>query len=213
LYLLRVFFGSSTTVYVPWIEQTRIEMGSWYHLAAVFFTVALVNSTNLSDGLDGLAAGLGIIAFITVMAVALALFAFAAESLRAAFLFDGRAEFLVGIAAMIGSLLGFLRYNVKPAQIFMGDTGSMAIGGTLACIGLATHNEVIILLISGVFFIETLSVVLQVGFFKLHKKRIFRMAPIHHHFEQIGWKEEKIVLRFWIVSSVFAAAALLAAAA
>lgn len=213
LFIIDTYFRLGTRVFIPWKSYSFIDLGSWYHLAAVIFAVGLVNSTNIADGLDGLAAGLGTIAFMAVIGIGVLFFNVASQTMMFAFLSDERAELLVAASAMTGALLGFLWYNSKPAQLFMGDTGSMAIGGALAVIGLATRNEILLLIISGVFVLESLSVILQVGSFKIRGKRIFKMAPVHHHFEQIGWREEKVVMRFWIVSAVCSAAALLAALA
>jgi phospho-N-acetylmuramoyl-pentapeptide-transferase len=213
LYMISSYFKLGTRVFIPWKSYSFIDLGSWYHLAAVFFAVGLVNSTNIADGLDGLAAGLGTIAFLAVISIGVLFFNVANETMMFAFLSDERAELLVAASSMTGALLGFLWYNASPAQLFMGDTGSMAIGGALAVIGLATRNEILMLIISGVFVLESISVILQVGSFKIRGKRIFKMAPVHHHFEQIGWREEKVVMRLWIVSAICAGVAMVAALA
>ncbi len=176
---------------------------------ATFFFFALVivgssNAVNLTDGLDGLAAGCSCIA-----AFAYALLAYAAGNVKiAAYLgipfYAQAGELTVLCMALVGAGLGFLWFNAYPARVFMGDTGSLAIGGVLGVVAICTKQELLLLVVGGIFVIEALSVILQVASFKLTGKRIFRMSPIHHHFELLGWKENTVIVRFWIIALMFA---------
>ncbi|MFA5527592.1 MAG: phospho-N-acetylmuramoyl-pentapeptide-transferase [Peptostreptococcales bacterium] len=173
-----------TNVYIP-LADTYIDFGIFYVPFIAFFVIAMVNSVNLTDGLDGLATG------VTLL---IALF----FSITAAdFGFVSTAIFC---AAITGACLGFLNFNVHPAKIFMGDTGSMALGGAIAGVAIIMNLTLIIIIVGGIYFLEALSVILQVISFKLTGKRIFRMSPIHHHFELLGWKETKVVAVFWIAT-------------
>ncbi len=153
--------------------------------------VGTTNAVNLTDGLDGLAAGAGSISLLAYTAIAF---------------LERQYDVAIVCGAMVGALVGFLWYNSHPAEIFMGDTGSLAIGGVLAAAAVLTKTEMLLPVIGGLFVVEALSVMMQYGFFKLTRRRIFKMAPIHHHFELSGWQENKIVVRFWIVQAVFASA-------
>ena len=162
------------------------------------------NAVNLTDGLDGLA-----IVPVMIAAAAFALIAYVVGNAKFAdylqlHLVPGTGELTVFCGAMIGAGLGFLWYNAPPAKIFMGDTGSLALGGAVGAIAVATKHEIVLGVIGGLFVLETLSVMIQVISFKLTGKRVFRMAPIHHHFEKLGWAESTVVIRFWIVSVVLA---------
>ncbi|RAZ69997.1 phospho-N-acetylmuramoyl-pentapeptide-transferase [Planococcus maitriensis] len=185
--------GFDTALGIPFTDAS-IELGWVYVLFIVFWLVGFSNAVNLTDGLDGLVAGTASIAFaafgmlaITQQETGIALFTF----------------------AVAGGLLGFLVFNKYPAKVFMGDTGSLALGGALAMVSILLKQELLLLLIGLVFVIETASVILQVGSFKLRKKRIFKMSPIHHHFELSGWSEWKVVTVFWGVGLVSAAIAVL----
>lgn len=161
---------------------------SIYYIFCIFLVVGASNAVNLSDGLDGLAGGVLLIAFLGIL-----YFAFMQSALN----------LIVILLMIIGSLLGFLWFNINPAKIFMGDTGSLSLGSVLAAIAILIHKELHLAILGFIFVIEALSVILQVSFFKLTKgKRIFRMAPFHHHLELIGWTENKIVIRFWIISII-----------
>lgn len=198
-----------TTLAVPFFKNLRPDLG----VASIpFWAVVIVgtaNAVNLTDGLDGLAIGPGLIAFATFL-----LLAYTgghvkiAEYLQIPYV-AGVGELAVFCAALIGAGMGFLWYNTYPAQVFMGDVGSLSLGGSLGAVAVMTKNEILLAIIGGVFVVETLSVILQVGSFKLTGKRIFLMAPIHHHFEIKGWPEPRIIVRFWIVSIVLALAALM----
>lgn len=164
----------------------------WLYLGLVFAMIlSTSNAVNLTDGLDGLAAGT-----ITIVAMAYAGIAFRQNHL----------EIALFAAAIAGACIGFLWYNSFPADIFMGDTGSLGLGAAIAALAIITKTELLLVLIGGIYVIETLSVILQVASFKLTGKRIFRMAPIHHHFEMLGWSETKVMVRFWIVTGILAGA-------
>jgi phospho-N-acetylmuramoyl-pentapeptide-transferase len=194
----------------PWLQNP------WtYPLAFVGFFVFLIlvlvgtsDAVNLTDGLDGLAIGLMIIA-----AGAMTMLSFLSGNAELARYLDlartpGASELTIYCGAMTGASLGFLWYNAHPAEIFMGDVGSLALGGGLATVAVLLKQELLLPLIGGVYMIEAISVILQVGSFKLRGKRIFKMAPIHHHFEQLGWAESKVIVRFWITGLILALFAL-----
>ncbi|MFP3322181.1 phospho-N-acetylmuramoyl-pentapeptide-transferase [Planococcus sp. SIMBA_160] len=185
--------GFDTALGIPFTEAS-IELGWVYVLFIVFWLVGFSNAVNLTDGLDGLVAGTASIAFI-----AFGILAIVQEE-------TGIALFTFAVA---GGLIGFLVFNKYPAKVFMGDTGSLALGGALAMVSILLKQELLLLLIGLVFVIETASVILQVGSFKLRKKRIFKMSPIHHHFELSGWSEWKVVTVFWGVGFISAAIAVL----
>lgn len=167
----------------------NIEMGWVYGLFILFILVGASNAVNLTDGLDGLAGGLSAIAFI----------AFSLISMVVGFEDLGIFTFI-----LVGTLLGFLVYNTNPAKVFMGDTGSLALGGVMAAIAILTHREITLAVVAGVFIIETLSVILQVIWIYLFKKKLFLMTPLHHHFEKLGWEEKDIVKLFWVVGLILA---------
>lgn len=170
-----------------------VNLGWFYGLVIIFWLVGFSNAVNLTDGLDGLATGTSIIAY-----AAYAVIAFYQEQL----------DVLIFCLAVIGGLIGFLGFNKKPAKIFMGDVGSLALGGGLAAVSVLLHQEWTLLLIGLIFIVETLSVILQVGSVKLRNKRVFKMAPIHHHFEMSGWSEWRIVITFWTIGLLMALIAL-----
>ena len=195
----------SRQLFIPFLKRPLIEnMGM---LAFVFYGLVLVgcsNAVNLTDGLDGLAAGCTV-----TVAGAFAVLAFASSNIRVADylqipFFPGSGELTVLCSALVGAGLGFLWFNAPPAQVFMGDTGSLAIGGFLAVIAICCKQEILLTLIGGVFVMEAVSVIIQVASFKLTGKRVFAMSPLHHHFELLGWKETTVVVRFWIISIIFA---------
>ena len=191
-------------VYIPFTKGFFIDLGFLYYVFGSLVIVGCANAVNLTDGLDGLAIGPIMIsslsfAFITYFTGNLIY----SEYLKIPYISD-TGELVIICAALIGSGLGFLWYNAPPAMVFMGDTGSLSMGGTIGAIAVATKHEVILVIIGGVFVLEALSVIAQVISFKLTGKRIFRMAPIHHHFEQKGWSESTIVIRFWIIAIILA---------
>jgi len=185
-----------TAITIPFTEW-QLDLGMLYIAFLIFWLVGFSNAVNLTDGLDGLVAGTASIAFAAFGVLAL---------------FNEQADIALFAFAVTGALLGFLIFNANPAKVFMGDTGSLALGGALAMISVLVNQELLLLLIGLVFVIETLSVILQVGSFKLRKKRIFKMSPIHHHFELSGWSEWKVVLVFWSTGLVMALIAVLSEA-
>ena len=196
-YLTRNF---STAIYLPVLNERLPLSWGWYILLLVIIAGA-ANAVNLTDALDGLAAGTGIITIFTFTAMAvIAWIRSGAPGHRDEIYLDLS---ILG-AALIGAIVGFLWYNAWPAEIILGDTGSMAIGGALAAFAIVMKTEILLLLIGGIFVIEALSVIIQVFSFRYMGRRMFLMAPIHHHFEMKAWSETKIILRFWIVASVFA---------
>ena len=194
----------STNLYVPFLSNRYIPLGPFYYVFAAVVMVGAGNAVNLTDGLDGLA----------TMPVIIAAGAFAIIAYVA-----GRADYshYLGIphvpragelailcTAIMGAGLGFLWFNAPPAAVFMGDTGSLALGGALGAIAVAAHHEIVLAIVGGLFVLEAASVIIQVFFYKRTGRRVFRMAPIHHHFEQLGWAEPTVVIRFWIVSIILA---------
>lgn len=192
----------NTTVFFPFMKNWQFNLGAFFSLWAAFVIVGTSNAVNLTDGLDGLAIGP-----IIISSICLAIICYFtgniifAEYLRIPYV-PGIAEVCVFLSALVGSGLGFMWFNAPPAKIFMGDTGSIAIGGVIGFIGIIAKHEIIMALIGGIFVIEVVSVILQVIYFKFTKKRIFLMAPIHHHYEKKGWVESTVVFRFWIISIV-----------
>jgi phospho-N-acetylmuramoyl-pentapeptide-transferase len=199
----------ATAVNIPYGKELFVELGALYFVLAVMMIVGSSNAVNLTDGLDGLAAGSVIFCALTY-----AVLAYVAGNVKFAYYLrivhvEGAGEIAVYMAALIGACLGFLWYNAYPAEIFMGDTGSLFLGGVIAAAALCVKQELVLPIVGGVFVLETLSVILQMGSFKLRGgKRVFRMAPIHHHFELGGIPEPKVTVRFWIVSIVLMLAAL-----
>ncbi|MFM7085134.1 MAG: phospho-N-acetylmuramoyl-pentapeptide-transferase [Hyphomicrobium sp.] len=190
---------------VPFFKDVLINLGPVLFVCVGAFIIAGAgNAVNLTDGLDGLA-----IVPVMIAAAAFGVIAYLVGSEKfATYLqihnIEGTAELAVICGALIGSGLGFLWFNAPPAMIFMGDTGSLALGGALGAIAVATKHEIVLAIIGGLFVLETLSVVIQVASFKMTGKRVFRMAPLHHHFEQKGWQESTVVVRFWIISVILA---------
>jgi len=194
-----------TCVTIPFIKHLSPDLGPIYILFAMFVIVGTSNAVNLTDGLDGLAIGP-----VTIAAVTYIIFAYVAGHVKIAEYLQinyvaGCGETAVVLGALVGAGLGFLWYNTYPAQIFMGDVGSLPLGAVLGTVAVITKQEILLVLVGGLFVMETLSVILQVGFFKMtNGKRIFKMAPIHHHFELKGWPEPKVIVRFWIIAMILA---------
>jgi phospho-N-acetylmuramoyl-pentapeptide-transferase len=189
------YVGVTQNVIVPGIDRNLVlgpgVVGvALFSLLMLFVIVGATNAVNLTDGLDGLAAGAGAIALLAYTGIAF---------------LERQYDVAIICGAMVGAIIGFLWYNAHPADIFMGDTGSLAIGGALAAAAVITKTELLLPVIGGLFVLETLSVIVQVVVFKVTGKRVFKMAPIHHHFEFLGWEENKVVVRFWIAQSAFAA--------
>lgn len=196
--------GFSTSIAFPFFKDYLFDLGIFFYVFSFFVIVGASNAVNLTDGLDGLA-----VVPIILVCVCFALISYLvgnavfASYLQIHYVADV-GELSVFCGAMIGAGLGFLWYNAPPAKIFMGDTGSLAAGGALGAISIITKHEVVLAIIGGLFVLEAVSVILQVGYYKLTKRRIFLMAPIHHHFEKKGWAEATIVIRFWIIATVLA---------
>ena len=194
----------STYLYLPFIKYPVFDMSIAYIPFAVILLVGSANSVNLADGLDGLATGLVILVGITFALLSyLTGRADYAEYLQIPYI-EGAGELAILCLAVVGASVGFLWYNSHPAEVFMGDTGSLALGGVIGIIAVLIKKEILLIVVGGVFVIETLSVIIQVISFKLRGKRVFKMAPLHHHFEMLGWAESKIVIRFWILGGMFA---------
>jgi phospho-N-acetylmuramoyl-pentapeptide-transferase len=186
----------------PFFKKITPDLGNWYILFSALVIVGSANAVNLTDGLDGLAIGPFLIASATFM-----LFCYLVGNFRfAAYLqipfVRGSAELTILCGALVGSSLGFLWYNTYPAQVFMGDVGSLALGAALGTIAVVTKQEFLLVIVGGIFVMEVLSVMIQVISYRLRGKRVFRMAPIHHHFELKGWAEPKIIVRFWIIGII-----------
>jgi len=196
--------GIKDTVNIPFFKNLRPSLGFLYIPFIVFVIVGSSNAVNLTDGLDGLAVGPSIIASGTYM-----LFAYLTGNVKIANYLQiqyipGVGELTIFCGALAGAGLGFLWFNAYPAQLFMGDTGSLSLGGALGAVAVMVKQEIVLALVGGVFVVEALSVIFQVTSYKTRRKRIFRMAPIHHHFELEGWAEPKIIVRFWIISIILA---------
>ena len=197
-----------TSLYVPFFNDVQIDLGYFYIPFAMFVIVGAGNAVNLTDGLDGLATMPVVIASATFLVlVYLSGNAVFSEYLGIPFV-RGAGELAIFCACVIGACLAFLWFNAPPAAVFMGDTGSLALGGALGAIAVSIHHEIVLAIVGGLFVLEAVSVIVQVFFFKRTGRRVFRMAPIHHHFEQLGWSESTIVIRFWIISLVLALAGL-----
>lgn len=187
---------------VPFFKDVSVHLGLFYILFTYFVIVGTSNAVNLTDGLDGLAilptvlvaAALGVFAYLTGHVIF-------SEYLHIPYI-RGSGELVVFCAAMVGAGMGFLWFNTYPAQVFMGDVGALSLGAALGVIAVIVRQELVLVIMGGIFVIETLSVILQVGSFKLTGKRIFRMAPLHHHFELSGWPEPRIIVRFWIITVI-----------
>jgi phospho-N-acetylmuramoyl-pentapeptide-transferase len=198
----------SPTLAFPFLKQLVVDLGLLYVPFVVFVLVGSSNAVNLTDGLDGLAIGA-----TGVAAATYAVFCYVAGNkivagyLQVPFV-AGAGEMTIFCGALAGAAMGFLWFNAHPAEVFMGDVGSLALGGGIGMVALMAKQEILLAVVGGLFVLEALSVILQVGSFKLRGKRIFRMAPLHHHFELSGWAEPKIIVRFWILSIVFALVAL-----
>jgi phospho-N-acetylmuramoyl-pentapeptide-transferase len=193
---------AETALIVPFFKEVMPQLGLMYVVIAYFAIVGTSNAVNLTDGLDGLA-----IVPTILVAGAFAIFAYVtgnanfSDYLNIPFI-PLTSELVIVCTAIVGAGLGFLWFNTYPAQVFMGDVGSLALGGTLGILAVLVRQEIVLIIMGGVFVIETLSVILQVGSYKLRGQRIFRMAPIHHHYELKGWPEPRVIVRFWIISLI-----------
>ena len=194
----------NTFLYVPFLNNFGIELGWFYYVFAAVVIVGAGNAVNLTDGLDGLAIMPVIIAAGTFAIIAYLVGRVDYSDYLGIPYVRGAGELAIFCAAIMGAGLAFLWFNAPPAAVFMGDTGSLALGGALGAIAVASHHEIVLAIVGGLFVAEALSVIIQVFWFKRTGKRVFRMAPIHHHFEQLGWSESKVVIRFWIVAIILA---------
>jgi len=203
-----ITYGAGTELYIPFYRGPVVDLGPFYVLFAATIVVGAGNAVNLTDGLDGLATMPVIIASLAFLIISYLV----GNAIFAPYLgiphVLGVADLTVLCAAIVGAGLAFLWFNAPPAAVFMGDTGSLALGGALGAIAVSNRHEIVLGIVGGLFVLEALSVIIQVFFYKRTGRRVFRMAPIHHHFEQIGWSEPTVVIRFWIISFVLALAGL-----
>jgi phospho-N-acetylmuramoyl-pentapeptide-transferase len=210
LVALAVYFmpGVDTTLRVPFFKNVTLDLGVFYIPFSMLVIIGTSNAVNLTDGLDGLAIGPTIISCATFMLLAYCSGNYKIASYLHIPYIRGVGEYTIYAGAMLGAGIGFLWFNTYPAQVFMGDVGSLSIGATLGVGALITKNELLLIIIGGVFVMETVSVIVQVFSYKVFGRRVFRMAPIHHHFELKGWEEPKIIVRFWIISFLLALVAI-----
>lgn len=195
---------TSTRLDIPFLKDASIDLGILYIIFVIIVVTGSSNAVNLTDGLDGLAIGI-----VIMVAITFSVLSYVSGHLKfSQYLFvpyiRGSGELTVFCAAILGAGLGFLWFNCYPASVFMGDVGSLALGGALGVVALLIKKEALLVIAGGIFVLEALSVILQVGSFKLRKKRIFRIAPLHHHFQFLGWPESKVIVRFWIIASLLA---------
>ncbi|WP_110953223.1 phospho-N-acetylmuramoyl-pentapeptide-transferase [Anaerosinus massiliensis] len=191
-YIATNYMGRGTDLWIPIIGH-NIDFGALYYVLIFFVLVGTTNAVNLTDGLDGLAAGTTTVAAVTYAVICM---------------YFAKIELAIFCMAVAGATLGFLRFNVHPAKVFMGDTGSLALGGALAAVAVMTKTEALLIIVGGIFVVEALSVIIQVISFKTTGKRVFLMSPIHHHFELSGWTETKVVTVFWLTGVFFSVVAL-----
>ena len=194
----------ATRLDIPFFKDLRLDLGRFYILFVILVITASSNAVNLTDGLDGLAIGI-----VIMVAFAFAVLSYVVGNIKFSnYLFipyiRGTGELTVFCASILGAGLGFLWFNCYPASVFMGDVGALALGGALGAVAIFIKKEILLIIVGGIFVLEVLSVILQVGSFKLTKKRIFKIAPLHHHFQFLGWSEPKIVVRFWILAALLA---------
>ena len=195
---------SGTSLYFPFLKDFGIDLGLFYVAFGALVIVGAGNAVNLTDGLDGLAMMPVIIAAMTYGAIAYLVGNAVFAGYLGVHFVPGSGELIVFVGALVGACLAFLWYNAPPAAVFMGDTGSLALGGAIGMIAVITNHELVLVIVGGLFVLEAVSVIVQVASFKMTGKRVFRMAPIHHHFVQLGWPESTVVIRFWIISIVLA---------
>ncbi|MCM8783073.1 MAG: phospho-N-acetylmuramoyl-pentapeptide-transferase [Candidatus Omnitrophica bacterium] len=191
-----------TQLDIPFLKEVRVELGIFYILFVILVITGSSNAVNLTDGLDGLAIGI-----VIMVAFAFSILSYVAGNIKFSnYLFipyiRGAGELTVFCASILGAGLGFLWFNCYPASVFMGDVGALALGGTLGAIAVFIKKELLLTIVGGIFVLEAISVILQVGSFKLRGKRVFKIAPLHHHFQFLGWPEPKIVVRFWILAAL-----------
>jgi len=194
----------ATDLFVPFINEAVLDMGAFWVIFAVVVIAGSSNAVNMTDGLDGLAIG-----SVMVVVISMGLMCYLAGHIKIATYLripniPDAAELTVFLAALVGASLGFLWFNSNPAAVFMGDTGSLALGGIIGIVAVMIKKEIFLFIVGGVFVFETFSVIIQVAYFKMTGRRIFKMAPIHHHFELSGWPEQKVVIRMWIIGIILA---------
>jgi len=194
----------SDVLSIPFFKRWLFDLGLFYIPFSIIVIVGSSNAVNLTDGIDGLAIGLVAIAILANgVLVYISGHKGLAQYLQVLYL-PGTGELTVFCGAMLGASLGFLWYNAYPASVFMGDVGSLSLGGSLGTLAVITKHEIVLAIVGGIFVLETISVILQVASFKLTGRRVFKMAPIHHHFELKGWPEPKVIVRFWIIGIILA---------
>lgn len=194
----------NTTLDIPFLKNVSFDLGIFYILFVIIVITGSSNAVNITDGLDGLAIGI-----VIMVAFTYSVLSYVSGNIKFSHYLlipyiKGSGELTVFCASILGAALGFLWFNCYPAEIFMGDVGSLALGGILGVVALLVKKEILLVLVGGIFVVEALSVILQVGSFKLRKKRIFKIAPLHHHFQFVGWDESKVIVRFWILAALLA---------
>ncbi len=199
---LNSIIGSSTAVNIPFLKHMVIELGTLYAPFAIIVMVGSSNAVNLTDGLDGLAIGPVITCAMTLLILSYVTGNVVVSKYLYYHYISGTGEISVFLAALIGASIGFLWYNTFPAQIFMGDSGALALGGILGTVAVITGHEILLVLMGGIFVAEAISVIIQVTSYKTRGKRVFKMAPLHHHYQKKGWPEQKITIRIWIISFI-----------
>ncbi|MFA5275895.1 MAG: phospho-N-acetylmuramoyl-pentapeptide-transferase [Candidatus Omnitrophota bacterium] len=202
--ILLMYFQGSVKLDIPFLKNVSLDLDGLYILFVIAVIAGTSNAVNLTDGLDGLAIGI-----VAMVAIAFSVLCYVSGNIKfSEYLFipfiKGSAELTVFCAAILGAALGFLWFNCYPASVFMGDVGSLALGGALGTVALLIKKEMLLVIVGGIFVVEALSVILQVSSFKLTRKRIFKIAPLHHHFQFLNWPENKVIVRFWIVAGFLA---------
>lgn len=195
-------FSWGTQLVIPLVKDFRLNLGPFYILVVAFFIVGMSNAVNLTDGLDGLAIGCSIIVGVVFTAIAYISGTVDFSTYLHIPYIQGSQELSIFCAALVGGSLGFLWYNCFPAQIFMGDTGSLTLGGIFGLIAIMVKQEILMIIVGGIFITEAVSVLIQIAFYKMTKKRVFRCAPLHHHFQFKEWPETKVTTRFWIITAL-----------
>ena len=202
--VLLLYFQGSVKLDVPFLKNASLDLDGLYIIFVILVIAGTSNAVNLTDGLDGLAIGI-----VVMVAIAFSVLCYVTGNIKfSEYLFipfiKGSGELTVFCASILGAGLGFLWFNCYPASVFMGDVGSLALGGALGTVALLIKKEMLLVVVGGIFVVEALSVILQVGSFKLTKRRIFKIAPLHHHFQFLNWPENKVIVRFWIVAGFLA---------
>jgi phospho-N-acetylmuramoyl-pentapeptide-transferase len=202
--ILLVFFQDSSKLEIPFIKNASLDLDGLYVIFVILVVAGTSNAVNLTDGLDGLAIGI-----VIMVALAFSVLCYVSGNIKLSDYFlvpylNGSGELTIFCASIFGAGLGFLWFNCYPATVFMGDVGSLALGGALGTVALLIRKEILLVIVGGIFVVEALSVILQVASFRLIKKRIFKIAPLHHHFQFLNWPENKVIVRFWIIAALLA---------